>query len=123
MPFNLSNVAADDLLYGFDVTDLPKVWDVLNERESEILSKLYGLNGIDKKDRKTIGRELDISHERVRQIMVVAQNKLMRALANRGIDEIKNNTYNIDEYGNTVDINKSYAHLFAKYQEILDKAG
>ena len=58
--------------------------EVLDERERKILINLFGLNGATGTLR-SLGEELGISHERVRQIKLRALQKLKNELVRRGL--------------------------------------
>jgi RNA polymerase primary sigma factor len=56
--------------------DIERMLSTLNERESEILRYYYGLNGYSAHTLKEVGDDMDITHERVRQIKENALHKL-----------------------------------------------
>lgn len=56
--------------------DIERMLSTLNERESEILRYYYGLNGYSAHTLKEVGDDMEITHERVRQIKENALHKL-----------------------------------------------
>ena len=48
----------------------------LNEQEREVLSLRFGLDGLDRHTLAEIGRRLEVSRERVRQVELKALRKL-----------------------------------------------
>ncbi|GAB5046292.1 sigma-70 family RNA polymerase sigma factor [Thermodesulfovibrio sp. TK110] len=63
----------DDLKYLIE-----KVFDILTEREKEILMKRYGINEEKPKSLEEVGKEFSVSRERIRQIELRAMRKLKR---------------------------------------------
>ena len=66
---------------GLDELDL--VLDTLNERETEIIGARFGLNGKRILTLEEIGRDFEVSRERIRQIQNVALNKMQKALTKK----------------------------------------
>ena len=61
-----------------NIESLKKYFDVLNEREKEIIIKRYGLNQEDEKTQKEIAKELGISRSYVSRIEKRALTKMLR---------------------------------------------
>jgi RNA polymerase primary sigma factor len=59
-----------------------KIIDTLTHREQAVLYSRFGLNGHDPKNLEEVGKELNITDERVRQIQNAAFAKLRRRLKN-----------------------------------------
>ena len=59
-----------------------KIIDTLTAREKTVLYSRFGLNGHDPKNLDEVGKELNITDERVRQIQSAAFVKLRRRLNN-----------------------------------------
>lgn len=62
--------------------DIERMLSTLNDRESEILRYYFGLNGMNSHTLKEVGDNLDLTHERVRQIKERALNKLQGVRGN-----------------------------------------
>ena len=62
----------------------------LSERETDIITKRYGLDGDEPQTLEEIGEKLNISRERVRQIEVKAMDKLKKKAIKRKLDEYLN---------------------------------
>jgi RNA polymerase nonessential primary-like sigma factor len=66
--------------------DLVAVLDDLAPNERTVLRRRFGLDGDEPETLETIGRRLDYSRERIRQIETAGLRKLRALLAARGID-------------------------------------
>lgn len=63
--------------------EIERTLSTLNEREAEILRYYYGLNGMNSHTLEEIGKELDLTRERVRQVKEKALKKLQNMQRNR----------------------------------------
>lgn len=63
--------------------EIERTLSTLNEREAEILRFYYGLNGMKAHTLEEIGKELDLTRERVRQVKEKALKKLQNIHRNR----------------------------------------
>ena len=63
--------------------EIERTLSTLNEREAEILRYYYGLNGMNAHTLEEIGKELDLTRERVRQVKEKALKKLQNIQRNR----------------------------------------
>jgi RNA polymerase primary sigma factor len=63
--------------------EIERTLSTLNEREAEILRYYYGLNGLNAHTLEEIGKELDLTRERVRQVKEKALKKLQNIHRNR----------------------------------------
>ena len=63
--------------------EIERTLGALNGREADIIRYTFGLNGLQTHTQEEIGKKLDISHERVRQIMSKALKKLKNVRRNR----------------------------------------
>jgi RNA polymerase primary sigma factor len=64
-------------------TEIQSLMGELNERESVIITKRFGLDGSKPKTLEEVGKAFRVSRERIRQIQDVALAKLRRAMAKR----------------------------------------
>jgi len=55
----------------------------LSDNQQEVLSRRFGLHGFEKATLEEVGREIDLTRERVRQIQVEALHTLRKLLADR----------------------------------------
>jgi RNA polymerase sigma factor (sigma-70 family) len=69
-----------------DRTDLVAVFDDLAPNERTVLRRRFGLDGEEPETLEAIGRRLDYSRERIRQIEASGLRKVRALLAARGID-------------------------------------
>ncbi len=63
--------------------EIERTLSTLNEREAEILRYYYGLNGMNAHTLEEIGKELDLTRERVRQVKEKALKKLQNIQRNK----------------------------------------
>jgi len=63
--------------------EIERTLSTLNDREAEILRYYYGLNGMNAHTLEEIGKELDLTRERVRQVKEKALKKLQNIHRNR----------------------------------------
>ena len=63
--------------------EIERTLSTLNDREAEILRYYYGLNGMNSHTLEEIGKELDLTRERVRQVKEKALKKLQNIHRNR----------------------------------------
>jgi RNA polymerase primary sigma factor len=63
--------------------EIERTLSTLNEREAEILRYYYGLNGLNAHTLEEIGKELDLTRERVRQVKEKALKKLQNIQRNK----------------------------------------
>lgn len=69
---------SDLVLKNSNIEELMNSFNVLNEREKEIIIKRYGLNGTDEVTQKEIAKDLNISRSYVSRIEKRALTKLLR---------------------------------------------
>jgi RNA polymerase primary sigma factor len=63
--------------------EIERTLSTLNQREAEILRYYYGLNGMNAHTLEEIGKELDLTRERVRQVKEKALKKLQNIQRNK----------------------------------------
>jgi DNA-directed RNA polymerase specialized sigma subunit len=63
----------------FDVERVPAMLAILRDREREIIERFYGLNGRPQQNGAEIGAALDISRQRIYQIMDVGMRRIRAA--------------------------------------------
>lgn len=63
--------------------EIERTLSTLNEREAEIIRYYYGLNGMNAHTLEEIGKELDLTRERVRQVKEKALKKLQNIQRNK----------------------------------------
>jgi RNA polymerase sigma factor (sigma-70 family) len=74
----------EDQIYVKEVSNIVfKALVSLPDRERFILVNRFGLNGDDEKTLEEIGKDMNLSRERVRQLEKEAKNKLREMLANK----------------------------------------
>lgn len=70
------NIASESCIINDGVDKVRKSINLLPEIQRKVIKSRYGLNG-DEKTLKEVGKELNLTAERVRQIQVQAENKLL----------------------------------------------
>jgi RNA polymerase primary sigma factor len=68
------------------LVELQTLLDELTPRERHVLNQRFGLDGEDERTLEEIGRSLELTRERVRQICAEALDKLNRATRTRRLD-------------------------------------
>ncbi|MCB1151532.1 RNA polymerase sigma factor RpoD/SigA [bacterium] len=63
------------------LSELHEALDLLNEREKSIIMRYYGLGDEEPQSLETIGQDIDLSRERVRQIRNQALRRIQQAVA------------------------------------------
>ncbi len=66
---------------------LEQFLDVLSDNQKEVLSRRFGLRGFDKSTLEEIGREINLTRERVRQIQIEALKTLRGLLEKQGLTQ------------------------------------
>jgi RNA polymerase nonessential primary-like sigma factor len=57
----------------------------LSEKQQEVLSRRFGLNGFDSDTLENVGKEIGLTRERVRQIQIEALKCLKNIMGREGI--------------------------------------
>ena len=66
---------------------LEQFLDVLSDNQKEVLSRRFGLRGFDKSTLEEIGKEINLTRERVRQIQIEALKTLRGLLEKQGLTQ------------------------------------
>jgi RNA polymerase primary sigma factor len=69
------------------VSDLTELLGQLSQREQDILSERYGLDGEGRKTLEEVAQNYGVTRERIRQIEISALKKLRRPARQRGLDD------------------------------------
>ena len=77
----------DQVERGMHQEQLMELLSHLSDQERDVLARRFGLDGMERHTLAEIGRQLDVSRERVRQIELKALRKL-RGLSNRAISMV-----------------------------------
>lgn len=80
---NPADVLTDESLH----LQLEQFLDVLTENQQEVLSRRFGLRGFEKSTLEEIGREINLTRERVRQIQIEALKTLRGMLEKQGLTQ------------------------------------
>lgn len=78
----------DELLQDKNVIGMVDSWlNELDEKQSEVIVRRFGLHGFEAATLEQVGNELGVTRERVRQIQMDALRRLRSILINRGLSE------------------------------------
>ncbi len=78
----------DEFLQDKHVVAMVDSWlDELDEKQSEVIVRRFGLHGFEAATLEQVGAELGVTRERVRQIQMEALRRLRHILINRGLSE------------------------------------
>jgi len=78
----------DEFLQDKNVIAMVDSWlDELDEKQSEVIVRRFGLHGFEAATLEQVGTELGVTRERVRQIQMEALRRLRHILINRGLSE------------------------------------
>ena len=80
---NPADVLTDESLH----QQLEVFLDVLTENQQEVLSRRFGLRGFEKSTLEEIGKEINLTRERVRQIQIEALKTLRGLLEKQGLTQ------------------------------------
>jgi RNA polymerase nonessential primary-like sigma factor len=78
-----ADILTDESLY----TQIEEFLGVLTENQQEVIARRYGLRGFDKATLEEIGREINLTRERVRQIQIEALKTLRHLLEKQGLNQ------------------------------------
>ena len=73
----------EQVLYADDLETIRQLLDTIDEREATILRLRFGLDGQEPLTLKEIGKHVDLTRERVRQIEIAALEKLAKRMSSR----------------------------------------
>ncbi|MBL7058103.1 hypothetical protein ISS03_02080 [Patescibacteria group bacterium] len=103
-----------------DILDINKLLlSSLNKREQDIISRRFGLNNIQKQTLEEIGKDHNLTRERIRQLETAALKRIKEldilidniAHIKRGINDI------LAEYGGLIELNHLLEHLILPIQD------
>lgn len=77
---------ADALLNEHMNANLNESLGILNEKQREVLSRRFGLDGYDRQTLEEVGQAVGLTRERVRQIQMTALKLLREELTKKGVD-------------------------------------
>ena len=78
----------DEFLQDKNVIGMVDSWlNELDEKQSEVIVRRFGLHGFEAATLEQVGNELGVTRERVRQIQMEALRRLRHILMNRGLSE------------------------------------
>lgn len=80
---NPADVLTDESLH----QQLEQFLDVLSENQKEVLARRFGLRGFEKSTLEEIGKEINLTRERVRQIQIEALKTLRGLLEKQGLTQ------------------------------------
>lgn len=80
---NPADLLTDESLH----LQLEQFLDILTENQQEVLSRRFGLRGFEKSTLEEIGREINLTRERVRQIQIEALKTLRGMLEKQGLTQ------------------------------------
>lgn len=80
---NPADVLTDESLYD----QIEVFLDLLTDNQQEVLSRRFGLRGFEKSTLEEIGREINLTRERVRQIQIEALKTLRGLLEQQGLSQ------------------------------------
>ncbi|MEZ5482245.1 MAG: RNA polymerase sigma factor RpoS [Porticoccaceae bacterium] len=77
----------EELAEGDDLHDSIEIWlEELSEKQREVIARRFGLRGYDVSTLESVGLEIGLTRERVRQIQVEALRKLRDIMKRHGLD-------------------------------------
>ena len=78
-----ADILTDESLY----SQIEEFLGVLTENQQEVIARRYGLRGFDKATLEEIGKEINLTRERVRQIQIEALKTLRHLLEKQGLNQ------------------------------------
>ena len=77
----------EELVEGDDLHNAIEAWlDELSDKQKEVICRRFGLRGYDVSTLESVGHEIGLTRERVRQIQVEALRKLRDIMKRQGLD-------------------------------------